>query len=184
MYDPTTGVLLRPLPAGRGRHPGLSGRLFIIYSGALILYETQFDLDLLQFAIRLAEKQSELFEDQETGAFYSSPGGDASLVLRMKEDYDGAEPSGNSLALMNLLRLSRDHQPRRLQAVRRSYARGLRPPRSARDRSRSPKCWRRCEFQLGAPSEIIIVGEKDAADMQELLRTRGRASFPTAWSCW
>ena len=44
--------------------------------------------------MRLTEKQSELFEDREHGGFFSTAAGDDSLVLRVKEDYDGAEPSG------------------------------------------------------------------------------------------
>ena len=47
----------------------------------------------------------ELFEDRQAGAFYSTAEGDSSLVMRIKEDYDGAEPSGNSVATLNLLRL-------------------------------------------------------------------------------
>ena len=48
----------------------------------------------------------ELFEDRGQGAFFSTAEGDANLVLRMKDDYDGAEPSGNSAALLELLRLA------------------------------------------------------------------------------
>jgi len=44
--------------------------------------------------------------DKEGGAYYSTPEGDLSILFRMKEDYDGAEPSGNSVAAQNLLRLS------------------------------------------------------------------------------
>ena len=48
----------------------------------------------------------ELFEDTGDGAFFSTAAGDRSLVLRMKDDYDGAEPSGNAVALLDLLRLA------------------------------------------------------------------------------
>ena len=46
-----------------------------------------------------------LFEDQADGGFFSTVEGDENLVMRMKEDYDGAEPSGNSVAILALLRL-------------------------------------------------------------------------------
>src|SRR5262245_40422234 len=107
MYDPASGMLLRRYRQGEAAIPGFLDDYAAFIQALLNLYETQFDLGPLQLATRLAEKQAELFEDRERGAFYSSPAGDNSLVLRMKEDYDGAEPSGNSLALMNLLRLAR-----------------------------------------------------------------------------
>jgi hypothetical protein len=47
-----------------------------------------------------------LFEDTSGGAFFSTASGDYNLVLRMKDDYDGAEPSGNGVALVDLLRLA------------------------------------------------------------------------------
>jgi uncharacterized protein YyaL (SSP411 family) len=50
--------------------------------------------------------QDELFYDREGGGYFSNAAGDPSILLRMKEDYDGAEPSGNSVAASNLLRLS------------------------------------------------------------------------------
>ncbi len=71
----------------------------------LDLYETEFRASDLAFAVTLAERMCALFEDAENGAFYSTAEGDASLVMRLKEDYDGAEPSGNSMAALALLRL-------------------------------------------------------------------------------
>jgi uncharacterized protein YyaL (SSP411 family) len=59
----------------------------------------------LDLALRLTEKQRELFEDKVNGGFYSTAGG-PDLVMRIKDDYDGAEPSGNAIAMMNLLRLA------------------------------------------------------------------------------
>jgi uncharacterized protein YyaL (SSP411 family) len=74
--------------------------------GLLDLYEADFHLPYLQAAIRLTEKQSELFEDKSGGGFFSAAAGDSSLVMRIKDDDDEAEPSGNSVAACNLLRLA------------------------------------------------------------------------------
>ncbi len=63
-------------------------------------------LDHMETAMRLTDKMRELFEDATDGAFFSTAAGDSSLVLRMKDDYDGAEPSGNAVALVDLLRLA------------------------------------------------------------------------------
>jgi hypothetical protein len=58
------------------------------------LYEADFHLPYLQTAVALTEKQIELFEDKTAGGFFSTAVGDPSLVMRIKEDYDGAEPAG------------------------------------------------------------------------------------------
>lgn len=50
--------------------------------------------------------QDELFLDRDGGGYFNTPGEDPSVLLRAKEDYDGAEPSGNSVSAINLIRLS------------------------------------------------------------------------------
>ncbi len=71
----------------------------------LDLYETTFAPGHLERARALAVAMLEQFQDHDNGGFYSSPVGNTELVLRLKEDYDGAEPSGNSLAAQALIRL-------------------------------------------------------------------------------
>lgn len=50
--------------------------------------------------------QDELFLDREGGGYFNTPGEDPSVLLRVKEDHDGAEPSGNSVSATNLVRLA------------------------------------------------------------------------------
>ncbi len=71
------------------------------------LYETAFDPDDLAWASQLAGRAIAMFEDRDGGGFFSSPAGQSDLVLRLKDDYDGAEPSGNSVMALALLRLAR-----------------------------------------------------------------------------
>ena len=106
LFDPASGVLLRRYRQGEAAIPGFLDDYAFFTQALVDIYESQFDLRHLRAAIRLAEKQMELFEDREHGAFFSTAAGDPSLVMRLKEDYDGAEPSGNSVAVRNLLRLA------------------------------------------------------------------------------
>jgi uncharacterized protein YyaL (SSP411 family) len=100
------GVLLRRWRQGEAAIPGFLDDYAFFGQGLLDLYEATFDRRYLDSAIELADKMRELFEDTEAGAFYSTAAGDVSLVMRIKEDYDGAEPSGNSVATDVLLRLA------------------------------------------------------------------------------
>ena len=50
--------------------------------------------------------QDRLFWDEKNGGYFTSTGDDPSILLRMKEDNDNAEPSPSSIAALNLLRLA------------------------------------------------------------------------------
>lgn len=50
--------------------------------------------------------QDALFLDKDGGGYFNNTGEDSSVLLRVKEDHDGAEPSGNSVAAINLTRLA------------------------------------------------------------------------------
>lgn len=79
---------------------------YAAYIQALIdLYETTFDPAYLNEALTKMLKALAYFEDKESGGFFSTAE-KSDLILRMKEDYDGAEPSGNAVMAMNLVRLS------------------------------------------------------------------------------
>ncbi len=74
--------------------------------GLLDLYEAGFDVKWLQWAVALQDEMDKLFLDPKNGGYYSVHTDMPNSVLRIKEDYDGAEPSPNSLASLNLVRLS------------------------------------------------------------------------------
>ena len=105
MWDGTT--LLRRYRDGEGAIPAFLDDYAFLAQAMLDLYETDFDPAHLVRAIALTERMLALFEDRGAGAFYSTAEGDPELVLRIKDDYDGAEPAGNSVAILNLLRLAR-----------------------------------------------------------------------------
>ena len=91
---------------GEAAIPGFLEDYAFFAQALLDLYETQFDIARLDAAAAIAAKMVNLFEDPAAGGFYSAAAS-ADLVMRVKEDYDGAEPSGNSVAVFTLLRLAR-----------------------------------------------------------------------------
>jgi uncharacterized protein YyaL (SSP411 family) len=149
------GILMRRYRAGEIAIPGfLDDYAFFIQ--ALI------DLGNITFALELTEKQRELFEDTERGGFFSTALGDETLILRMKEDYDGAEPSGNSVAAMNLLRLARiygreDLERAGLRTLEALAARLNQMPYAA------PQLLAAYEFSIAPPKQVVLAGEGCAA---------------------
>lgn len=77
-----------------------------LIKGLLDLYEASLDCRWLKWARDLQNKQNDLFWDSVNGGYYTCSADDASVVLRLKEDQDGAEPSGNSVSCHNLQRLA------------------------------------------------------------------------------
>ena len=169
LYDAPSGRLLRRYREGGAAIPGFLDDYAMFVQGLLDLYEAQFDRRHLELAVRLTEKQQELFEDTASGAFFSSAADDHRLVLRVKEDYDGAEPSGNSVAVMNLVRLARMTNR---AAFRESAERTLAAfaSRLAVAPVAIPQMLTACEFLLGEPREIILAGRRDSVEMRALLR--------------
>ena len=74
--------------------------------GLLELFQADGDSAWLEWAITLQRRQDELFWDAVDGGWFSTTGKDESVLLRLKEDYDGAEPAASSVSAMNLLTLS------------------------------------------------------------------------------
>ncbi len=105
MWSPDRKILLRRWRAGDAAIDGFLDDYAFFALALLDLYETNFDPDNLTLAATLAERIIELFGDPN-GGFFSTAVGDPSLVMRLKEDYDGAEPSGNSMAATLMLRLA------------------------------------------------------------------------------
>ncbi len=170
MYSVETGYLMRRYREGDAAIPGFLDDYAMAAQGLLDLYEAQFDLRHLQLAMRLTEKQRELFEDRKHGGFFSTDARDSSLVMMVKEDYDGAEPSGNSVAALNLLRLAQitGRGELRESAERLLAAFG---PRLIAAPVALPQMLVACEFFLSEPREVVLVGEKGAADTEALART-------------
>jgi hypothetical protein len=177
MYDAKTGSLLRRYRQQDAAIPGFLDDYALFTQALLDLYETQFDVRYLETAVKLAGKQSELFEDRQHGGFFSTAGGDSSLLIRMKDDYDGAEPSGNSVAALNLLRLAQmtDRQDLRESAERTLAAFASRINSMP---SGVPQMLVAYEFSLSTPKQIILVGDRSAAESREMLHVLHERFMP------
>src|SRR5207247_6567387 len=118
--DSKTGELIRSCRQGPSAIRGFADDYAFLIQGLLDLYEASFDIQWLQWATEFQAKQDDLFWDERAGAYYSTRARDERMLLRLKDDYDGAESSPNSISALNLLRLAqiRDDPKLRQQAAR------------------------------------------------------------------
>ncbi|KAJ4828501.1 hypothetical protein Tsubulata_012466 [Turnera subulata] len=106
LYDKETHRLQHSFRNGPSKAPAFLDDYAFLISGLLDLYECGGDISWLVWATELQNTQDELFLDREGGGYYNTTGEDDSVLLRVKEDHDGAEPSGNSVSAINLIRLA------------------------------------------------------------------------------
>ncbi|MCE5310852.1 MAG: thioredoxin domain-containing protein [Acidobacteriales bacterium] len=107
MYAPQSGVLMRRYRGGEAAVPGFLDDYVCFAQSLADLHEVTGEPGYLEKAILLADSFIQRFVDGNSGGFYATEENTNDLVLRIKDDYDGAEPSANSLAALLLLRLAR-----------------------------------------------------------------------------
>ncbi len=170
------GRLLKRWRAGAAALPGtLEDHAFLIW-GLLELYEALFDVRHLEAALALADQMVEHFEDAEHGGFFLSADDAEELLFRHKEVYDGALPSGNSVAALDLLRLARitGRSAFEEQATRALAAFGS----AARLPAGHTLYLLALDFALGPSFEIVVAGDPAAADTRALLDAFRRPYLP------
>lgn len=106
LWDASTGTLYHRWRDGERDSAQLLSAYAFYLNGCIDLYEATLDPPVLEFAIALSEGMIAKFFDAKNGGFFTSTG-TKDLLFRAKDDYDGAEPSGNSVAILALLRLGK-----------------------------------------------------------------------------
>ncbi|MFH2007698.1 MAG: thioredoxin domain-containing protein [bacterium] len=168
LWDEEKRTLYRRWRLGEAAHDGYLEDYALLVEGLLDLYETNFDCRWLIWAQRLTERQIELFYDRDDGGFFANGAEDESVLLRLKDDHDGAEPSGNSVAAANLLRLAamldREDWRELAEETIRYYTPWL------RDRPQAlPQMLATHDLLLHPPTQVVFSGG-DASGRGELIR--------------
>jgi hypothetical protein len=128
--------------------------------GLTEVYEADFDEKYLRVALDLTDAMVARFWDDKNGGFYFTPKNEENALLKRKETYDGALPSGNSVALLNLLRLSRLSDKSEYEETAARLSRAF-----AGDLQGSPSAHTffliGLDFEFGPTYRLIIVGDID-----------------------
>ena len=154
----------------------LEGCAFLL-SGVIELYEATLEPEHLNFAIELAEAMVVKFYEAENGGFWQSTSDATGLILRVKDDYDGAEPSGNSVATLALLKLAaitgREDFRKPAEATLRLFAHRLQNYPQA-----MPFMLQALDFWLEEPRRAVIAGDANSAATRKLLQAAHSAYQP------
>jgi uncharacterized protein YyaL (SSP411 family) len=163
------GKLLRNFRAEASEVDGFAEDYAYLIQGLLDLYEADFDPQHLQWALDLQVRMNQLFADDEHGGYFSVVKDAPHILLRMKEDYDGAEPSPNSIAALNLLRLAEltDSREFRERAVKTLHAFS---DQLSRTPTALPQMLVALDASLSKPRQIVIAGPAKAEGTRALLR--------------
>jgi uncharacterized protein YyaL (SSP411 family) len=99
-------VLLRRYRDGEAAVEGFCEDYACLAYGLIELFQATADPEWLDWALQLTDLQTERFRDPADGGWFSTTGEDPTVLLRLKEDYDGAEPAAASVTVRNLLTLA------------------------------------------------------------------------------
>ncbi|MBW1852678.1 MAG: thioredoxin domain-containing protein, partial [Deltaproteobacteria bacterium] len=164
------GRLLRRYRQGDAAYPAyLDDYAFMVW-GLIELYEATFEVAWLEEAVLLNKSMMDIYWDIKDGGLFFTGEGNETLIMRSKEIYDGAIPSGNSVAALNLLRLGRmtgnvDLEQKAEQLINTfagqvtSYPAGYTQLLAALD------------FVIGPGKEVVIAGDTGTEATQSMVRT-------------
>jgi len=161
------GLLLRTSKDGKSKLNGYLEDYAFFIDGLVTLFETTGEFEWLDSAVELTNKMIEEFWDDDEGGFFFTGKSHEELIVRSKDFYDNATPSGNSVAADVLLRLSHlignEDYVRRAVTIFRLNALGL---------QRYPPAFGRAlcalDFHLSTPKELVILGDLNNRDTKEL----------------
>ena len=163
------GRLMKRWRAGEAGLDGMLEDYAFTVMGLLALFEASHDPADLELAGQLVDAALAHFWDEKNGGFFLSPDDGEALIVRAKEVYDGARPSGNSVLMTEMLRLARmtgemSYEARAMETIKAfspSMERGL----SAHTQALSA-----VDFVASKSREIVIVGDPKNEEVQKMQR--------------
>lgn len=173
------GRLLARYRDGEAAFPGYVDDYAFLVWGLIELYEADFDIRYLKLAVELNTQMIDLFWDDERGGLYFYGNDSEQLFSRNKEIYDGALPSGNSVAALNLLKLSKLTYDAKLSRIADTQLEAF-----AGSIERYPAGHSMfliaLDFAYGPTSEIVIAGRKGSDEIAGMIEAVRKGFRPNA----
>jgi uncharacterized protein YyaL (SSP411 family) len=167
LRDENGRLLKRHRDGESGLPAHLEDHAFMVW-GLLDLYEATGEVRHLQIAIELNEIMIRHFWDGDEGGFFLTADDGEELLVRPKEIYDGAIPSGNSVAALNLLRIGRITANSEMEDMAEQVMRAF-SAQVSRAPSGHTLLMSALDFAIGPSHEIVIAGDPAAEDTRDML---------------
>lgn len=171
------GRLLHRYREGQAAIQGSADDYAFLIWGLIELYEATFEARYLEAALELNKQFIAHFWDDASGGFWATPDDGEEILFRRKEIYDGAVPSANSVAMLNLLRIARLTGDATMEERADHTARAF-----SGEVSQSPAAYTflmcGASFALGPAHEVIIAGNPVSEDTRAMLRALRRGFHP------
>jgi uncharacterized protein YyaL (SSP411 family) len=178
LWNPSAGTLLRRYRRGDAGVDAYAEDYAFLIFGLIELFQADGDPQWLEWALSLQRRQDELFWDEVDGGWFSTTGQDASVLLRLKEDYDGAEPAAGSVSVMNLLALSHlTADASMTEKIERTLA-AVAPRAAQAGRAVPMMLAALSSYHAGMP-QVVLVGDPTAVDTRALHRAAHRRYLPS-----
>jgi uncharacterized protein YyaL (SSP411 family) len=160
LYDASAKTLLRRWRDGEANHEAHLEDYVFFTRGLIDLYEVTGEVQWLEHAVDLTNSYIDLFWDPVNGGFFDTAGRDRSILVRTKEAHDGAEPGGNAVAVLNLLRLAamtgRSDWHEKARKTIAAFS-----PWLEKHPSIMPAMVSAVEFALRPPAQVVLTGPVD-----------------------
>jgi hypothetical protein len=183
LWEPASGVLMRRYRKGEAGVEGYAEDYAYLIFGLLELFQAGGDPQWLEWAQALQQRQNELFWDPVEGGWFSTTGKDESVLLRLKEDYDGAEPAASSIAVLNLLtfaHLTLDWNGALEPRGQVELTLGTFAARAAQSGRTVPMMLAALSTYHSGMPQVVVVGDLGSDQTQALLDVVRRRYMPTA----
>jgi len=145
--------------------------------GLIELYQATFNVEYLKQALHLNDRLLALFRDSIHGGFFHTAEDSEKLILRSKEIYDGAIPSGNSVCALNLLQLGRitgntDLEKKAYEILQLFSGQVSRIPLGYTHLMCA------LDFAVGPSMEIVVAGDPESKETQDIISDINREYLP------
>jgi uncharacterized protein YyaL (SSP411 family) len=169
MWDASRQVVKRRYRDGDTAIDGYAEDYAYLIFGLLELFQAGGDPHWLEWARTLQKRQDEQFWDPDNGGWFNTTGNDPSVILRMKEDYDGAEPSPSSMSVLNLLMMAHlTNEPDLFERIDRTLK--MFGPQIGKVSRAVPMMMAALSTYHAKVAQIVIVGPRTDEATQALMR--------------